>query len=161
MPTNPFWEFSTRVYQRDSVQRCLLELQDRHGADINILLGCCWLASGGAGLEPRQLQLMLDSSSQWQLACIQPIRAARRFLKGQSETLYKQAQALELAVERSYQDILWDCLGGESALSDAAAADDMAGLALRNVTAYVESICLDTEALQVPLEQLIATIDFT
>lgn len=160
MSVNPLWDFSTRVYQRDSVQRCLLELQDSHAADINVLLSCCWLATGQWLLDKRQLQLMLDCTAQWQLECIQPIREARRFLKGQSATLYKQAKVLELAVERSSQDVLWSCLLSELELNTGSASDAAAGLALRNLSIYADSLPLSTEALPALLEQLVAAIDF-
>lgn len=158
MSGNPLWAFSTRVYQRDSVQHCLLELQDSHAADINILLSCCWLATKQQLLDKQQLALLQDNTAQWQLACIQPIRTARRFLKAQSTTLYQQAKALELAVEHTAQERLWSCIVGE--LNPATASGSTAELALRNLNTYTHLLPGRTEALAALLEQLVVVMDF-
>ena len=40
-----FWEFSLAFYAPEPVGAACLSLQDRRGADVNILLLCCWLAT--------------------------------------------------------------------------------------------------------------------
>lgn len=44
-PENPFWRFSCAVYAAPGVAQACLELQDTHGADVNLLLLAAWLGA--------------------------------------------------------------------------------------------------------------------
>ena len=45
-----FWRFSLELYARDGVPAACLALQDREGADVNLVLLALWLGeSGGIG----------------------------------------------------------------------------------------------------------------
>jgi len=59
-----------------------LDLQDRRGCDVNILLFCCWLgASGRPTLTAERLRGILKASDAWQSEIVKPLRAVRRLLK--------------------------------------------------------------------------------
>ena len=47
--TSEFWDFTLQSYPRDRVQQSVIALQDRFGADVNILFLCCYAAASGRG----------------------------------------------------------------------------------------------------------------
>ena len=77
-----FWDFSLRVYARDGVAEACLGLQDRRGADVNLLLYCGWAAATGRGaLGADELKRLVDLTGPWQNSVVQPLRQVRRGLK--------------------------------------------------------------------------------
>ena len=90
-----------------------LDLQDRRGCDVNILLFCCWLgASGRPTLTAERLRGMLKASDAWQAEIVRPLRAVRRLLKDRAwpEALPETVDAVrrrvadaELAAEHAEQ----------------------------------------------------------
>ena len=44
---HPFWNFSLELYAGEGVAEACLDLQERRGCDVNILLFCCWLGASG------------------------------------------------------------------------------------------------------------------
>ena len=48
-PDCAFWDFSLEAYARPGVAPACLDLQERHGADVNLLLFACWLSASGRG----------------------------------------------------------------------------------------------------------------
>ena len=80
---NPFWEFSTSAYSQQGVEKALLALQERVGADVNMVLFCVWLAyrrSNGNDLA-QHLAGALKLSRDWQKNLVEPVRKARENLK--------------------------------------------------------------------------------
>lgn len=80
---NPFWEFSTWAYSQSGVDKALLSLQDRVGADVNMVLFCVWLAYRGSdGNDLAQhLAGALKLSREWQKNLVEPLRTSRNNLK--------------------------------------------------------------------------------
>ena len=79
---HPFWNFSLEIYNGEGVAEACLDLQDRRGCDVNILLFCCWLgASGRPTLTADRLRTILKASDAWQAGIVQPLRRVRRLLK--------------------------------------------------------------------------------
>lgn len=79
---HPFWNFSLEIYAGDGVAEACLDLQDRRGCDVNILLFCCWLgASGRPTLTAERLAAILKVSKTWQSEVVRPLRGLRRHLK--------------------------------------------------------------------------------
>jgi uncharacterized protein (TIGR02444 family) len=79
---HPFWNFSLELYAGEGVAEACLDLQDRRGCDVNILLFCCWLgASGRPTLTAERLRAILKVSDVWQAEIIRPLRQVRRLLK--------------------------------------------------------------------------------
>ncbi|WP_421999736.1 TIGR02444 family protein [Reyranella sp.] len=79
---HPFWNFSLELYAAEGVADACLDLQERRGCDVNILLFCCWLgASGRPTLTADRLRAILKASDAWQAGIVQPLRAVRRLLK--------------------------------------------------------------------------------
>ncbi len=79
---HPFWNFSLEIYAGEGVADACLDLQERRGCDVNILLFCCWLAaSGRPTLTAERLRAILKVSDIWQAEIVRPLRQVRRLLK--------------------------------------------------------------------------------
>ena len=79
---HPFWNFSLEIYAGEGVADACLDLQERRGCDVNILLFCCWLgASGRPTLSAERLRAILKVSDVWQAEIVRPLRQVRRLLK--------------------------------------------------------------------------------
>ena len=118
-PENPFWDYSVELYQRPGVEAACLELQRRHGLDVNLVLLCCWLARSGVELDPAALREARHAVASWQAEVVRLLRALRRRLKarladpeprsvverfpGLASTLRERALALEIDGERLAQ----------------------------------------------------------
>jgi uncharacterized protein (TIGR02444 family) len=110
---HPFWNFSLEIYSADGVAEACLDLQERRGCDVNVLLFCCWLgASGRPTLTADRLRAILKISDEWQADIVKPLRQVRRLLKDKpySATLPETVDAArrrvadaELAAEHAEQ----------------------------------------------------------
>lgn len=79
-PADPFWDYSLELYRRPGVAAACLDLQRRHGVDVNLVLLCCWLASRGVALDRDLLAGIAAAVGGWQAEVIGPLRALRRRL---------------------------------------------------------------------------------
>ena len=141
-PPSPFWDFSTALYARPGVAAACLRLQDRHGADVNILLFAVWAVTRGVALDRAALRTAGNAIADWQAAVVQPLRALRRDLKTATHgapaklatTVRDRIKAAELDAEHVEQLIL-----ARRVPDDAGAADPAFGgtLARRHVLAYL------------------------
>jgi uncharacterized protein (TIGR02444 family) len=118
-PAEPFWDYSLELYRRPGVEDACLELQRRHGLDVNLLLLCCWLGARGVALDRATLQRAELAVRDWQVEVVRPMRAVRRRLKIKLENpdpmsvhegwpdlaraLRRRALALEIDAERLAQ----------------------------------------------------------
>lgn len=126
---NPFWQFSLALYRSEQVQALCLELQDNHGADVNLLLWATWLETREQALSYEALLQAVELRRDWEREVVHPLRAIRRKLK-QGHT-WKQAdveptrqaiKAVELQAEQLEQYWLYE--HAESV--DKGAADNVA-----------------------------------
>lgn len=81
LPSHPFWRHSLRLHARPGVARACLWLQERCGADVNLLLLCCWLASRGRAVDGRFLARAAAGVAAWRRDAVEPLRRVRRRLK--------------------------------------------------------------------------------
>jgi uncharacterized protein (TIGR02444 family) len=133
-----FWDFSLRVYQDPAVQRACLELQERNGADVNVLLFCCWTAAVQGGMTEAERDAMFALSRTWGGKVVRPLRAVRSWMKTegcaaphidreQCLQLREKIKRLELAAEKIQQEALealsggFTAAGGEQAIQAAVA----------------------------------------
>lgn len=77
------WDFALSVYGQEGVEEACLALQNRLGADINMMMFCIWLAACGQGSAnlARCLGSALKLSRDWQRALVEPLRSCRQNLK--------------------------------------------------------------------------------
>lgn len=114
---NPFWDYSLRVYGRDALRSLLLDLQNKHQADVNILLFILWRAASGApSLSAREIDSMVQTISPIRTEVIDPLRKVRATLKHPlpndlailREDLRQKTLAAELAAEALAQTLLYN-----------------------------------------------------
>jgi uncharacterized protein (TIGR02444 family) len=124
-----FWTFSVDVYGDAAVQPECLDLQDRYGINVNLLLFCAFVgAVHGALLSQGDVKQAEEIVHRWDGEIVRSLRAARRALKsfsGDSSSvdvnlLYNNIKAQELEAEKLEQTMLdrW-CAEHISALSKA------------------------------------------
>lgn len=132
-----------QTYARPGVERALLELQDRHGLNVNMILWCLWCAQQRRSPADIVIRNAEDLSRRWSSAVTQPVRKARQALSspafpaagGDSESLRQKIKAIELDSEKMEQEML-------EALSDASPdkgieSASAASAARKSLAAYV------------------------
>ncbi len=110
---HPFWNFSLEIYNGEGVAEACLDLQERRGCDVNVLLFCCWLgASGRPTLSAERLRTILKASDPWQAEIVRPLRALRKLLKDRPlegalpetvDSVRRRVADAELAAEHAEQ----------------------------------------------------------
>jgi len=133
-PAGDFWRFSVEFYGRPGIANACLDLQDGHGADINLLLFACWVGISGRGRLAAPGLARADAAlAPWRDAVIAPLRGVRKFLKNDRKAIefYGIVKATELEAEHIAQDRL-EALAPIKTPADAEArrADALANLAL-------------------------------
>ena len=118
---HPFWNFSLEVYGGDGVARACLDLQERRGVDVNVLLFCAWMGASGRGtLTVEKLKASRADVARWQSDVIRPARSLREKIKdlggstrgsgadfpAQVEAVRRQVAQAELAAEHVEQLVL-------------------------------------------------------
>jgi uncharacterized protein (TIGR02444 family) len=129
-----FWEFSLAFYSRERVSAACLSLQNRRGADVNILLFCCWLATLSLKVEQAGLNAALSAVEAWRREVLEPLRGARRavaeqFLeiaKSDRQSIKHGMLSVELECERVAQEKIAQAVGTltEGAATGVVAVED-------------------------------------
>lgn len=159
-----FWEFSLAYYSRERVSAACLSLQNRRGADVNILLFCCWLATLGLKVEPAGLHAGNAAVEAWRRDVLEPLRGARRAVADQFPELAKTDRqsikhgvlSVELECERIAQEKIAQAVTGVGPAGDGATPLQIASAALE---AYLDMVVgtpdeQDADDLQALLEPL-------
>ena len=136
--TSPFWDFSLGFYARPGIAEICLDLQDRFGADVNVVLYLLWQAQRQRRLTPMEIEKLIALISDWQLHVVRPLRGARRFLKEPGPTwssdsvasFRQRLKAQELLAERLQQAVM------ETAFPDPGQPDDISAAAKANLEHY-------------------------
>lgn len=105
----PLWAFSLAVYSGNGVADECLDLQERLGLDVNILLFAAFIgAAEGVRLESQDIAAASAAVADWQSEIVRSLRQVRRALKPMSaEGLRAQVKAAELEAEKIEQAMLW------------------------------------------------------
>ncbi|HEV2673854.1 MAG TPA: TIGR02444 family protein [Aliidongia sp.] len=101
-----FWGFATALYARPGVAALCLDLQDRAGHDVNLLLLSLWAGEAlGLALDDWDLADLAAAVAPWNLRAVHPLRILRRSLKGEpwADTLRARIGTAELEAERLAQ----------------------------------------------------------
>ncbi len=159
---SPFWRFSLSFYSRPGVAEACLDLQDRCGVDVNLLLFLLWMATAGAALPTGAVKELDDAVGDWRDGVVVPLRVLRRTLKagtpliaGDAATAFRdRIKALELEAERLQQE----AMHGLAASFVVDMADSVAVAARTSLTAYqsVSSRDFPAETIAVLLDALAA-----
>jgi uncharacterized protein (TIGR02444 family) len=133
-----FWSFSLSFYSQPEIGEICLDLQDRFGADVNVVLFGLWQAHAGRRLSESDVRSVIEFSESWQRNVLAPLRKVRRFLKAPPSgwpphevNLFRQrVKAVELQAEHLQQNAM------EIALASLGEYDASAMFALSNLRAY-------------------------
>ncbi|HLZ66732.1 MAG TPA: TIGR02444 family protein [Aliidongia sp.] len=104
-----FWGFAVASYARPGVADLCVDLQDRAGRDVNLLLLCLWAGEAlGLALDDWELADLAAAVGPWNARAVHPLRALRRSLKGElaAEAVRARIGAAELEAERQAQRLL-------------------------------------------------------
>jgi uncharacterized protein (TIGR02444 family) len=112
-----FWEFSLRTYAADGVADACLTLQNGHGADVNMLLYCCWAAGRIGRFDDTLFVRATGFSTSWAEHLVRPLRSSRTWLKAagcadesvpteRCMALREKIKAVELSCEKMQQQAL-------------------------------------------------------
>ena len=91
--------FALTTYAKPGVESVCLELQDRYGGQVNVLLWTAWLDSLGAPLNSRLLGQACASIVHQERYCLRPLRRLRRRMPHSYLKLRRWVKNLELRAE--------------------------------------------------------------
>ena len=79
---SPLWRFSLAVYRGDGVPEECLNVQERLGVDVNLLMLCAYVgAVEGAVLAASDIADALEASGAWHGNAVKTLRQVRRTMK--------------------------------------------------------------------------------
>jgi uncharacterized protein (TIGR02444 family) len=76
-----FWDFTLKVYGKPGMSPALIGLQDQLGADVNLLLFCCFAAARGLELDAGAIAAAERAVAGWRAQVVEPLRAIRNRIK--------------------------------------------------------------------------------
>ncbi|RVU37929.1 TIGR02444 family protein [Hwanghaeella grinnelliae] len=143
---NPFWQFSLSAYSSSAVREACLETQDQYGADVNLMLLCCWVGFSGVRLDGAGVKRLDRLVEGWRKEVIGPIRTVRRRLveavgpMGPQVTakFREDVKAAELQAEQIQQAVLYRAL--ETLPGRDARNAERSGVARMNLTLYLKDV---------------------
>ena len=159
------WPFSLAVYQDHAVQKECLDLQDRHGIDINMLLFCAFVgAVHGAIISEHDVRDALSLIAAWNANVVRALRQVRRELKlfaadpspiqDTAGKLRTSVKAAELAAEQIEQAMLATFAATRFSNWQ---LDDPASAATANVRTLL-TICGGPKPPELPIKLLAAAL---
>lgn len=116
-PSELFWDFSVRTYRTPGVPDACLSLQNERGADVNLLLFCCWVGATRGVFEDRLFEVALDFSMGWANRVVRGLREVRTWMKQEGcldervpaaacMSLRERIKACEFEAEKMQQEVL-------------------------------------------------------
>lgn len=148
---SPFWRFSLQIYR--SVADTCLELQDRFGVDVNVLLFLLFAAHHGRRASQQNVHDITSAVASWSTSAVIPLRSVRRFLRTPpniidveaADALRQHVKQVELEAERLQQEGLYrfvsiEHLGTPDPSREAAARANVEAYAAELGTAFDEPL---------------------
>ncbi len=144
MVTGRFPSFAEALYARPGVAAACLDLQDRRGFDVALLLHACWLGVRDRALSPDQAAALVSATVPWRFEIVRPLRRLRRRLKAglagmpreHSDPVRVHVKETELAAERALLAVLETAIDGSAGGS--VGGNLSACLAVANIVANSE-----------------------
>lgn len=146
-PDHPFWDFSLEVYMAPGVGEACLDLQERHGLDVNLLLFCLWVGASGRGaLEDAEVGGLMSAVGAWHEEIVRALRGVRTRMKGGmppapdalAESLRQRVQKIEIDCEHTEQLMLAASI--DRTADDSRSRGDRAADAAANVAGYFRGL---------------------
>jgi len=115
--TEGFWDFSVRSYRTTGVADACLSLQNDYGADVNMLLYCCWIGARLGRFDDDLFDNASKFSTHWAGEVVGPLRSARTWMKHTGcltepmptepcMQLREEIKSVEFAAEKLQQQVL-------------------------------------------------------
>ncbi|WP_024606944.1 TIGR02444 family protein [Pseudoalteromonas sp. TAB23] len=107
-----FWQFACTLYAKPEQQTTLLALQNQQGKNVNLCLLLLYLDSLNLSINAQQLNTLINVISEFDTHALQPLRAARSYLKANQNTISDYATiraellSTELKLEKQQQHML-------------------------------------------------------
>ena len=107
-----FWQFACTLYAKPEQQTTLLALQNQQGKNVNLCLLLLYLDSLNLSINTQQLNELINVTSDFDTRALQPLRAARSYLKANQNTISDYATiraellSAELKLEKQQQHML-------------------------------------------------------
>lgn len=96
------WAFALKVYVGEGVSAACLDLQDRFGADVPVLLTVLWMAKRDLRLNAEGMAALETRIGPWRAEMVAPLRALRRRLKeGPAPAPSDATEALRTEIKRA------------------------------------------------------------
>jgi len=76
-----FWDFSVRTYRSEGVAQACLALQNESGADVNVILFCCWSGASRGEFQNTEYDAVMAFSKPWADKVVRPLRSVRTWMK--------------------------------------------------------------------------------
>jgi len=145
-----FWEFSLAFYAREPVGTACLSLQNRRGADVNILLLCCWLATLKLTVTEAGLKSAIEAVADWRHDVLEPLRGVRRnvvdapmqIAKAERRAIKDAILAAELDCEHAAQARIVAVVAGDV---DPTEVGTVHGIAANALETYLGLLAADPE----------------
>lgn len=155
-----FWAFSLDFYQFPTIETLCLELQDRHQADVNLVLLCVYAATLKVSLCPLDMADLAKYSGEFLTATIKPLRERRRAIKSQMANmspdsgeytalgeLRNTVKIAELQAEKIAQQQLIARFNSVCATSAFFKDENLVNGALKNLAIYWHCLALSNEVV--------------
>ncbi|ATG76162.1 TIGR02444 family protein [Pseudoalteromonas sp. B131b] len=113
-----FWQFACTLYAKPVQQTTLLALQNQQGKNVNLCLLLLYLDSLNLSINTQQLNELTQVVSEFDTHVLQPLRAARSYLKTNQNTISDYATiraellSTELKLEKQQQCMLISTANG-------------------------------------------------
>ena len=107
--TTQFWQFCLSWYGRPGVSQACIELQDKLGLNVNLILLLCWCEQQKLPLSVEQIERLSLSLQTWSIKYTQPLRQLRRQLALEDhadERVKRTIFDAEMALEKTEQRLL-------------------------------------------------------
>lgn len=152
-----FWEFSLQVYRVEGVADAFLELQNKHGGDVNMLLFCCWYGVTRGKFQEVVFENAYNFSRGWGQQTVKPLRSIRIWLKqegchGQHINIEgcmefrEKVKGVELQAEKLQQLTLENLCRKVPAFESSAAGRLEA--VVKNLKRYLQSAGIDIRGIE-------------
>ncbi|NMM41053.1 TIGR02444 family protein [Pseudoalteromonas arctica] len=111
-----FWQFACRLYSKGDMQARLLDYQNQQGKNVNLCLLLYYLDSLNLAISQTQLNKLEQCISEFDQQVLQPLRAARGYLKtnhteiADYAAIRKDLLSAELKLEKQQQEMLIDAV---------------------------------------------------
>ncbi len=148
---HPFWTFSCQVYEK--TQDILLEMQQRQGLNVNLLLFCVWFAANNQGVLTKiEIKKLLTAIHIWHERIVLPLRALRQDLKepglpAWSTQARRDVLDTEISAEHIEELMLTDAAPPKLAHSRYKTTSQKAAAAWQNILTYTEVVFVNLNAM--------------